>query len=43
MKNEQFRQMFNKFSKGSSIGSALLFGLGYLALNSYYYGTACLI
>jgi len=29
---------FGKFFKGASLGSFLLFGMGYLALNSYYYG-----
>jgi len=36
-------QQFNnlgKHLKGFSLSSALLLGLGYLALNSYYYGTS---
>ena len=32
-------QQFQKGFKGPSIGGALLMGLGFLALNSYYYGT----
>ena len=38
MNQQQFNNMFNKFFKGASAGSLLLLGLGYLALNSYYYG-----
>jgi hypothetical protein len=36
--NQNLNQMFNKYFKGASLGSFLLAGLGYLALNSYYYG-----
>jgi hypothetical protein len=42
MNQQQFRNAWSQFSKGSkgpSLGGVLLFGLGYLALNSYYYGT----
>ncbi len=38
MNHNQFNKMFHNFSKGMSLGSIALFGLGYLALNSYYYG-----
>lgn len=37
--NQNLNQVFNKYLKGASLGSFLLAGLGYLALNSYYYGT----
>lgn len=43
MNPNQFNKMFQNFSKGVSLGSIALFGLGYLALNSYYYGIAYLI
>ena len=45
MNQQQFTNMFNQFAKGSkgpSMGGMVLFGLGYLALNSYYYGTSSL-
>jgi len=41
MNQQQFKKIFDQFSKGSklpSLGGALLFGLGYLALDSYFYG-----
>jgi hypothetical protein len=38
MNTNEMKGMFNKFFKGASIGSFVLLGLGYLALNSYYYG-----
>jgi hypothetical protein len=37
--NSNLNQLFSKYLKGASLGSFLLAGLGYLALNSYYYGT----
>lgn len=36
--NPNTLNQFNKFFKGASLGSFVLVGLGYLALNSYYYG-----
>jgi hypothetical protein len=39
----EVNKMFGKFFKGVSAGSALLLGLGFLAMNSYYYGTSLLI
>jgi hypothetical protein len=38
--NTNLNQLFSKYLKGASLGSFVLAGLGYLALNSYYYGTA---
>lgn len=37
--NSNLNNLFAKYLKGASMGSFLLVGLGYLALNSYYYGT----
>jgi hypothetical protein len=37
--NTKLNNFFSKYLKGASMGSFLLVGLGYLALNSYYYGT----
>jgi hypothetical protein len=31
-------EWFTKHLKGASMGSFLMVGLGYLALNAYYYG-----
>lgn len=39
MNANNFNNLFGKYLKGASMGSFLLAGLGYLALNSYYYGT----
>lgn len=39
MNANNFNNLFSKYLKGASLGSFLLAGLGYLALNSYYYGT----
>ncbi len=36
--NPNLMNQFNKYMKGASLGSFVLLGLGYLALNSYYYG-----
>lgn len=41
MNSQQFGKQFQNFQKGfkgPSLGGALLFGLGFLAFNSYYYG-----
>ncbi len=38
--NPNLMNQFNKYLKGASLGSFFLVGLGYLALNSYYYGTS---
>lgn len=40
MNNPNLKNVFNKFLGGASLSSVLLFGFGYLALNSYYYGTS---
>lgn len=37
--NTNLNNLLSKYFKGASMGSFLLVGLGYLALNSYYYGT----
>lgn len=38
MNGNNLNNLFGKYMKGASFGSFLLAGLGYLALNSYYYG-----
>ena len=46
MNQQQFKKFFDQFaknSKGPSMGGVVLFGLGYLALKSYYYGTIIII
>ena len=40
---DPFKNIVDKFPKGASFGGVFLFGLGFLALNSYYYGTFMLI
>jgi hypothetical protein len=42
MNTNNLNNLFGKYIKGASFGSFLLAGLGYLALNSYYYGKALL-
>lgn len=38
MNMKNINEYLTKHLKGASMGSFLLVGLGYLALNSYYYG-----
>lgn len=42
MNPNDFKNMSSKFFKGISATGLILAGLGYLALNSYYYGNSLL-
>jgi hypothetical protein len=42
MNQKNLNDFFTKYLKGASLGSFALLGLGYLALNSYYYGNKTL-
>ncbi len=43
MNSKGFSFNFSNMGKGMSLSSGLLFALGYLAFNSYYYGNNNLI